>query len=112
MLNGSEKNCAFLEDFFKQPKDGFPPSEKPEDLLSTDRRRLRGHTAQRGIHGIRRLIDQQQCRDRRIGFLLTETSICRTRMGNNSPVVAMRANTIFVGATSCLVTSRAFSQYS
>src|SRR6266702_8510118 len=42
---------------------------------------------------------------------LTETSICRRRMGSTSPVVAMRASTTFVGAISCLVTFRAFSQY-
>jgi hypothetical protein len=43
---------------------------------------------------------------------LMEINICRIRMGSISPVVAMRASTIFVGATSCLVASCAFSQYS
>jgi len=47
---------------------GLPPSEKPWYLISANRRRPRGHTAERGINGTRRLIDRQQCRDRRIDF--------------------------------------------
>src|SRR5579883_1134607 len=42
---------------------------------------------------------------------LIQTSICRMRMGSTSPVVAMRARTILIGAISCRLSSRALSQY-
>ena len=48
------------------------------------------------------------------GEVLPLMAICiyRRRMGSNSPVVAIRASTSFVGATSCLVVVRAISQHS
>ncbi len=47
------------------------------------------------------------------GEVLPLMAICiyRRRMGSSSPVATIRASTSFVGATSCLVAVRAFSQY-